>query len=181
MLSRPARVAWAGWESDTFRLQQSGWEVSVADHYDRDAISLALRHETGMRGISRMHAPARHSRLADPFAMMLEHGRFEFQMEAMGHRVMVNPSLSLRDFERFQPVDCTPQYTEAPIKELEDLVYFAPLISKKRFMVPGDEVDHLMKRILDIQEPMREEYFREQAREAKRAPLLQAQIFSMTG
>ena len=44
VLSRPIGIEWAGWHSDTYRLQQSGWEIAVEQDLYRCEYRLILKH-----------------------------------------------------------------------------------------------------------------------------------------
>lgn len=45
VLSRPVRVHWAGWDSDTYKLQRSGWQVATSFRPDTMQYALCLHHE----------------------------------------------------------------------------------------------------------------------------------------
>ncbi len=44
ILSRPLRVHWAGWETDTYRLQRSGWKISAMQDVRGNRLQMAFRH-----------------------------------------------------------------------------------------------------------------------------------------
>jgi hypothetical protein len=178
----PAKVYWDGWESDTRTLASRGWSVSMEQDDFQRRIQMAIRHEaSGIQGLS---APVTIDRRRDPFDSYMQRWEapFHFNMQALGRPVYVRgPGLSLA-FGNFSPVDArTPVFVEEEeVRSLEDLVYFTP-IKAKRILLPQEEVSELMERILTVQQPMREEYFREQTKNARAAAQLQAQIYSMAG
>lgn len=180
LYSAPARVYWAGWESDTRTLERHGWSVNAYQNLHEDVIGIALRHEeSGIHGVSERVVGSRFMYPGD-----YENQRFgnqmppmDFRFQALGRPVQLRPSFSLAELRQFDPVDCETAYVESAMHTLEDLMYFRT-IKTKRFLLPHDEVDHLMERILKIQEPMREEYFREQAKDARAAAQLHAQILT---
>jgi len=53
MLSHPVKLFWNGWESNTYRLQEYGWEISAAESVEYRKMAISFRHkESNMRGIS---------------------------------------------------------------------------------------------------------------------------------
>jgi hypothetical protein len=150
MLSRPVRLRWAGWESNTLRLQQAGWQLSAAQDVCRQRMRLALRHpQQGCEGISSMaewHYMRDHSYLDHlllPAA--LRFGPTVYVTE------MPSPDVT------WSAIDAQPQL-RPEAKRLGDFVHFAPV--PKPIIVPADTVPDLMERILKLQQPARETHFK---------------------
>jgi hypothetical protein len=185
LLSRPVPIIWAGFESDTYRLQQAGWSFSAEQDIRHQTMRLAMHHSkmrlTGITEVTNweyINAPD-HWHLQTRKLTMIAVGNVHvvdgklYETLAQSVRFPV-----MKQFEpwKFHPIDCTPTYTTEEAKSLEDLVYFAPL-DRKRIILPDEAVPELMARILELQEPVREEHFRQQARAA--SPVLRAQILSI--
>ena len=67
----------------------------------------------------------------------------------------------------FKPIDAMPMMVQREVKSLDDLVHFAPsLVRTKQIIVPEENVEDLMERILKLQQPDREAEFLRQARDA---------------
>lgn len=179
-LSEPVKVYWAGFESNTFRLEQEGWSISANQDVANDSMELAMRHErAGLYAITRrehnwgyreqMYAEMRWER-RPPLKLHIEEMRSHIQTRQIH-------SLNYTDFS---PIRSTPMVVEMDrIESLADMVHFAPLHTKQ-IILPPDTVPDLMKRILEMQEPGREAHFRKMTAEARKtAPTLHASIFSM--
>jgi hypothetical protein len=180
LLSRPVKVRWAGWETDTYRLQQNGWQLSAEQDVCYNRMRLVMRHEQiGMIGQT--------NDLDWDFQRALHAVPFEdgpeafFQMRHMGRSILIQ-SHGPMDFSGFQPIDAKPSWTTSPVRELEDLVHFsAPLVRTKALILPEKTVDSLLAEILEMQEGAKMDYFRDAvAREGEKLPQARfhAQILS---
>ncbi len=175
ILSQPVEVHWAGFRSDTLALQREGWSISANQCFHDRTMQIALRHDKAqMRGISYIDE-WEYQKFLDRYGYYPR--PVPLRLESVGREIYSHALTSVRDWN-FQPIDATPMFVETPIKSIDDLVYFAP-VHAKPVIIPPDSVPDLMERILKIQEPMREEYFREQAKRAGRAPTMHAQIMSL--
>jgi hypothetical protein len=68
----------------------------------------------------------------------------------------------------FQAIDARPTFVETEIKSLEDLAHFAPaLVRTQEIILPEETVPDLMKRILEMQEPGRQENLKRKLRSAQ--------------
>jgi hypothetical protein len=182
----PVELEWFGWRSNTHRLQHAGWSLSANQNVMDDTMTLALNHpESGIYMISHMEKNWGYRARAmagglDAYSGFRQRGMM-IDRAGMRGQLYVRQAYSLAELSRFQPVDATPSFTDMAPKALEDLVHFRPL-EAKRILLPHEEVDELMARILEVQQPMREEYFRDQARRdaAERNALrFHGQIYSM--
>lgn len=152
----------AGFESDTLSLQRSGWEISAAEDPQRGFMQIAMRH-------SKLQLRALSARLAWEYSQRsdyLQHVNVPIvQMEHVGQQIMVPGYTSVRDL-KFRPIDATPSYLFEPPKTLDDLCHFATF-EAKRILLPEDEVNELLSRVLELQEPARQKHFMEQAKDAR--------------
>lgn len=172
--SEPVEIHWLGFRSDTLTLQRQGWAISANQDVTRDTMAIAMKHErSGIYMVSHVEQDWRYREMCDIGRSPRQRG---IQIDGTGKVIHVHPSMSLLDFGRFSPIDAVPAVIETQIRSLEDLVYFRK-VEEKGLLLPQQEVDSLMARILDLQEPMRADYFRDQARAGNTQ--LHAQIFSM--
>lgn len=118
ILSRPMKLIWAGWETDTLKLQQAGWELSAQQDYAMDMLRIAMRHKhlnvVGMsNGIDYrqvVHAPLNTAPFYDAVNLGISY-RIEQQC------LNFSP-------EAFNPIDATPRMTDRTIHHLEELQIF---------------------------------------------------------
>lgn len=157
LLSQPIRIHWAGWETNTLALQQAGWSLSAEQDMMRQQLRVAMRHEGyGVRGLTggidfdyrsmskREHEYLRHVVLPAQLAS-------RFQINTMERF----PSM-------FQPIDALPQISTAQRMSLDDYAHFAvPLATTREIIVPEPSVSDLLARILEMQEPAKNRYFKE--------------------
>lgn len=187
VFNRPVPVYWAGFESDTYRLEREGWSFDAEQDVRRQTIRLAMHHSgcqmTGITEIADWHyEEARHHGWMPkkPLRMVAVGNVHVWKDDIMGghyggreHKVMY--------LNTFKPVSCTPHLLrpndmqEAEKSEpLAELLHFLP-VDPKRIILPSDAVPALMDRILELQEPDRQKHFQDQVR--GKAPTLSAQIF----
>lgn len=151
ILSRPVRVDFAGFESNTYVLQQCGWEISMNQDVYSGKIGLALRHQ-GLQ----LHG----------FTDFVNHDyeraiyggieRHVFRIVRMFYEKNMNFEVIRSDDWRMacSPVDCQPQMTTREIKSMEDFAIFAtPLTRTQEIIVDPNDVNELMERILKLQMP----------------------------
>ena len=118
ILSRPMTLHWAGWETDTYKLQRAGWELAVQQDYMRDMLLVAMKHRNlnivGMtHGIDyrqAVHAPHHASPIHDSVNLGVSY-RIEQQ------HMDFNPA-------SFEPIDATPRMMSREVHCLEDLKIF---------------------------------------------------------
>jgi hypothetical protein len=182
-LSEPIPIHWMGWETDTLRLAHHGWQISASEHFERDELTVAFQHEeSDIRGITYAEK-WNYRRLLDPY-----HGGWDgaptrttgLKVDRMGRQIFTRQAFGVDDM-RWRPVDPYPQMR--PIdrpKRIDDFVHFAPVV-RKQIILPPESVPELMEKILKLQQPMREEHFREQVRNARANATLHAQIISLAG
>jgi hypothetical protein len=98
-------------------------------------------------------------------------------MESIGaphHIHYRGPMVSLRDF---RAVSGVPQFIEEPIRNFEDLVHFAP-VATRQLILPEATVTDLLSRVLELQEPARQEHFLKQAKEDRIKLKVEANLMS---
>jgi hypothetical protein len=153
--SAPIRLFWAGWETDTLRLQQAGWQLSVEQHVRTDMMRIYMKHE-GMQ----MQA------LTDTFGFRYRTAVQDFEgayvsglripVQAMARHITFNIVGSV-DWSVARPVDAMPQMRERELRSMEDLVHFAPLLTRTHEVLLTDaEVPDMLAEILKRQDPDRQ-------------------------
>lgn len=122
MLSRPVGVVWAGWESNTHRLQQGGWELAVEYDPHRDMYRLMIHsHQGALYGLS--SATHLDKRLADAWNEDMPNA---FQMQGLARSLEVIRHEEMGgSFADFKQIDATPQWLpERKIECIEDFNIF---------------------------------------------------------
>lgn len=180
VISRPMRLHWAGWETTTSRLQQAGWEVSAEQDFSRNTLRMAVRHpQWGAMGITDLaeydfYREAYHSGPGQMSAPYDAHMRVRMGKEVNIHSMEV---------PGFQPIDAMPQIVHSRITRLGDVACFAPSTALTApFVLPEEDVDQLLARILEKQQAAKTDYFRDLlAREGQILPRhkFHAQIISL--
>ena len=165
ILSQPLTLHWAGWTTDTFRLQQAGWSISAEQDISYQTMRLALRHEAAQMRAITDRIPFHYMEALEPFNSRFGVLRnLTLPVVHMANRIMVNvhetPSLSAA----FEPIDAQPMYLpQWTAKELDDYAHFAPSLARtKQIIVPEPDVDELLQLILAKQQPAKTEYFKQQ-------------------
>lgn len=138
LLSQPVRLHWMGWESDTYTLQNNGWEISSSEDMQYRRMAIAIRHQqANIRGMSDyldwdffQHMDAQQRRgFQDPRSLPMFGCQLasEFRIE---HRNMGTDE-NLYDFN---PIDARPMMIDSNISSLDDLAHF------RKIEKPGDEI-----------------------------------------
>lgn len=179
VLSRPLRVQWAGWETDTFRLQRCGWKLSAYQDVQGSRIQMAFKHDgLQIEGITAA-LPYEYERALDMRERDYVNGIVLNVQRMLGEQVMVHQAGDISAM--WSPIDAEPRYTQTTITRLEDLAHFAgPLIRTNEIIVPEETVPDLLERILKLQQPGRIQRIREELRgEHRPEQKFHAQIISL--
>lgn len=166
IVSPPVKLHWAGWESDTLRLQQNGWEISAHQDFNRDAMQLALQHrQLDVRGLTSMFSFDYHRYHSG------RSGSYDWKgmMRDLIVQVMAfTPRFEIRTTYFPKPwvaVDATPSIVSHEIHSLNDLALFQPLPSPdKDIIIEPPSFDEILKMALEHQAPKQKE-LREKARQ----------------
>lgn len=153
LLSEPVGVEWNGWQSDTRRLQQCGWQLAVErkpnDCSSSDSYRLAMKHEG-------LHLFAISNRTA--FQREFFRNPWQSRQVPVFHVVQVLPlnfrlqtfgGVDLGNLNDFVPIDAMPQFVEVKsleVKSLEDFNIFATISKTERIVIDKADmsvVEHL--------------------------------------
>jgi hypothetical protein len=127
MLSRPIGVVWAGWESNTLRLQQGGWELAVEYDVHRDMYRLMIHsHQGQLYGLS--SATYLDKRLAQAWNEDMPKA-FNMQGIARSLEVIRHEEIG-PGFANFQQIDATPQMVDSEIQRVEDFNIFKTITTR---------------------------------------------------
>lgn len=159
-LSVPLKVRWGGWQSDTFTLQQAGWEISAEEDIQYHAFRVALRHrDFQMYGISGH----------------IQHDFFESAHNPHLLRNVVIPinymasKLTLHvhgSLDKFRPIDAQPQFVDMgdKVMDIEDFrIFAAPLARTEEIIVDPSDVAALLDMVHQAQLPEQEQIRRREA------------------
>jgi hypothetical protein len=158
LLSKPVPVRWMGWETDTYKLQQNGWELSMDQDYCNERMRLAIRHrEEGFIGQTN-DIPMFYAR--PPHEMQIRDVPI-WQMRHMGRTIMVQEHGPISAYANFKAGDACPRLSFDRVTSLADLVPFAgaPIVRTQALILPEATVDDLLKGILDRQHEAKLAYF----------------------
>ncbi len=145
LLSRPHRVIFAGFESTTTRLQQSGWKLAAEQMIHDGQIRLALRlGDAGLYMIADQQG----------YGFFGDHERAEiltFHIRHCSSKMVINLHESIFNFK---PIDAMTQMTTAPRKDIEDFGIFAtPLVRTEEIIVEPQSVAECLELIKKMQAP----------------------------
>jgi len=148
VLSEPAEVWWAGFRSDTYRLQQEGWQIAAEEDVMRDSIRLLLKHRD-MKLYALTAAEGYRFR-----AQQYERQQLVFQVVMAAPHFQVQQVGSV-DFAAFREIDAKPQVLHAPaIRSIEDFRIFAtPLVRTEEIIVEPQTVSAMLEQIRKMQAP----------------------------
>jgi hypothetical protein len=81
----------------------------------------------------------------------------------MGREVFIQEHGSIE--WNFAAIDAKPCFTDRKITKLEDLAHFAaPLVRSRQIIIPEENVEELLEKILKLQQPARTDRIREEMR-----------------
>ena len=165
LASRPWKLHFAGWETDTYRLQQNGWQLSAIQDPCYDSMQIAFQHpEYRIRGISaRVQGYDARSQIYNGMVgmsqEMLPTIQAQLASDFISHSAFVAP------MDRFQPIDAEPQFMETRQYMSENMVFAPNLARTQEIIVPEHSVDDLLNMMLDKQAANRAELIRKRVRQ----------------
>ena len=148
------KVLWAGWESDTLRLQQAGWQLSA----EQDIMTAQVRF-TFKNPNCRIYGLSNLVSYADYFDSYKD-GQFYRQIppliiQYMASRMEIN---IFDNLAKFRSVDTLPNIVEEiQKKDIEDFNIFRPIGNIKELIVTPQSVPELLDLIIQKQDPKQKE------------------------
>ena len=156
LASRPMRLHFAGWETDTYRLQQNGWQLSAVEHIYNDSMQIAFQHqEYRMRGITNM--------IRREYDMMMQNHMIDVPCHLATD--FISHAQSITSFDRFKPIDAEPQFMQMSQRMSENMVFAPNLARTQEIIVPDHSVDQLLDMMLNQQAGNRAELIRKRVRQ----------------
>ena len=143
ILSYPVGVRWAGFESDTHRLQQSGWAIAVDYEPYRQAYRLAFSHR-----MMRLYAITAEE-VINNYSNVMGPGMHErFPMFHIQHCAPSIEVLRITDnLSNFQAMDAEPMMVNQEIQRIEDLnIFNVPMTRTEEILVDRADmsvIEHL--------------------------------------
>lgn len=143
VLNRPCEVHFAGFRTDTFRLQQAGWQLSMEQDLMRMSIRLAMRFEPARLYMVSEAADHDFFRHSDHLPV--------FHVRHCASNVVVQLMESTFDFK---PIDAKPAFVSEQRKGIEDFNLFAPLQTRtEEILVEPQSVAECLDLIKRLQAP----------------------------
>lgn len=163
--SQPHPICWAGFKSDTYTLQQHGWEFEAYQNMAAHRFALAFRNQRlGMKGITNeVDYQVAYAGVHKPGAYL------PFYIDWMTTYDVQFRQIQEPDWAReTTPVDMKPMVIQE-IKSFEDTFLFAgaPLVRTNEIIIDPNDVGNMMDRILELQDPDKKEHFLEAAKAAR--------------
>jgi len=122
ILSRPIGIRWAGWETDTQRLQRSGWQLAVESDVMRERYKLIMRHEQ-----MRLTAITDERRLEHSLTQMhqgLAGGLPIFEVRHVAPTFEFVKIQQMGEFPQFYQIDAEPRMATNEIRSIEEMNIF---------------------------------------------------------
>jgi hypothetical protein len=182
--SAPFRISWAGFESDTLKLQNNGWSVAVEDVCDHafctHEVRFILKHEMlNLYAITRVNT-FEFSDLTDYLFKHKDHLKFHIQVIGKDIHYQYLPQFS---FDSIKEIDCHPQFESIERHSIKDLSIFKTLVTpESALIIEPERIADLLEKIVEAQVPNQKE-IRERMRSKDRRDMLKqtlhAQILSV--
>jgi len=151
--NKPVKLYWAGWETDTFKLGNEGWQISAEQDGYNQQIRIAINHpKAGVQGISRFgHYP---------FQEMMSNYNYVPEIPTMLRFDQLSREIFINTVERdigFHPVDYRPRYVESRITSLNDYANFASIeTAKNEIYLHEANINQILEMALNKQQPEQE-------------------------
>lgn len=145
ILSRPFGIEWAGWRSDTHRLQRSGWELAVECEMCWREYRLLMRHRMlKLYAVTHMEKIDDIERITSPYMRCEDMPIFKVIGVAPQIRVVEMQQYGPMSFKQF---DAEPCMTTAPIRSIEDMnIFNVPMTRTEEVMIDKADmtvIEHL--------------------------------------
>jgi len=179
ILSRPCEVVWAGFRSNTYLLQQKGWEIAAQEEPAFGRASLILRHRD-----MRLYAIC-----AETEFDFMRNARSGFQ-QALPVFEVIHVANNIEVFRidtsvsSFHQIDAAPQFVNTELKSIDDFKIFAtPLVRTEELIVEPADVSALLEKIKSMQSPEQKnirERNRRRENDTRPSQVFHAQIISLS-
>lgn len=149
------KVFFAGFESDTWTLQQNGWQISCNREMYNDSVHLAFHHEQA--NLYAMSSSTRIPREAYSNFDKLNDMVFYVNRVNSTYRMIEPIQCSPTFFNEFEPIDCTPTWRENKDVHLSQFKIFKPVPKDKEILIGPQSVAEALEFIQKLQDPKQQE------------------------
>lgn len=160
------KVHMVGFESDTFRLQRCGWQISAEEDYASYTFRIAIKHP-GLKlyGISNKVD----HRMMERDLLHRDSG-LEVAIERIstGDLQIITHVGAMPVMSEFNPVDAEPRLMFTEPRSISDFKIFRPLAKEKEIIVPRESVGELLERINSLQDPKQAEIRQKRQKEVRK-------------
>jgi len=151
----PIRLEWLGWETDTYRLQRNGWELSAEQDVMRRRMRIALRHSRcGVQGVTSVQ---------DWVYQYPGQSPHEYE-RGMRHPMSIDIARNIviqgSEESSFMPIDGYMSYsTVKQMRDLNDMAHFRTIggPAVKDILLKEASMDEILEFALKKQEPNQEQ------------------------
>jgi hypothetical protein len=146
LLSQPHQVVWAGWETNTWQLQQNGWQLSAEQSFELGRARILMKHPE-------MRIYAMSDAMSYDFFRQRDGAPVVFVCRHFVTEMVINDTFDLR---MFGPIDARPQVVERHmLTEAEDrFKLFAPVLTRtEEIIVEPKTVQECLEHIRKLQAP----------------------------
>lgn len=154
--SRPMRLHWAGWETDTLRLQNNGWQISAEQDPMNRRIRVAINHpHFKMQGISNVE----HFDFAKSY---MDHYCNDWYTDAQLSLYAMSREIYIREHSSvehsFCAIDAIPTVQQTTIRSLSDFAYFQTVQKPQHeIFLKEASLEEILEMALNKQEPAQEQ------------------------
>jgi len=196
ILSQPIRVYFAGFESDTLRMQHVGWELSAQENIHDLTMQVAFRHKqmkifalSDKIAFNYIEACDNHNyakstslhirNIAENIYFAVPHA-FQESLSTSGN---INTTTYYRGAQTpaYMPVNATPKYTDC---SLDEIAFFNRephnkiIVPEKQIVIPEQDIESLLDQILDKHKDTNRKYH-EKMQSQSQPTKVAAQIISI--
>lgn len=173
ILSHPIRIIWAGWETDTLRLQENGWQLSAQENMHNRSMSIALKHsKCKVKGIT--------SESNFDYFNFDSHYLRNIVLKARLASDFMGVIRNIDQKTAFNPIDAYPSFVETKRNYLEDFAHFRKInTNAEEIFLKKASMSEILQMALEKQEPNQEKIrkqllYREEMQEIQRDSKTQA-------
>jgi len=162
ILSQPLRLRWNGWESNTYELQNNGWELSANQDIRSNRMAIAIRHkQLNVRGLSDF-VDFNFFRRYDSYNA-IKYPVFGCQLAS--DLIIQIPNNVETYTQEFNPIDARPMYRKTESRHLDNFAHFRKIerVENEIYLEPAS-MDDILNMALDRQAPRQEEIRKEMVR-----------------
>lgn len=166
ILSRPVKLRWAGWETDTLMLQNHGWQISADQDTFNRSMQLALNHPRfGIQAITERCDFDYYQ------SMILQHqGNMHIMAvsDQMATKIIVSHGNG--DNFNFQPIDTRPTFTDISMlnSHLDDIAHFKTVpYDTQEVLLESASLNDVLEIALSKQSDRQEHIRKEMVKRAK--------------